>query len=360
MKNKRIIASLVAALSSFASSLAVGSGNGGNVKIISKGGQANINSKLGDNKLDAPSRNKSRKSSGNKNFLGKKRPRSEGSTSPSGDRHGSKDKNSANGKQDKKPSKNSGAIGASKSLTGNKPVSLKSNLGKSPKSNTIIPNVPNGVTYGAGGVAGTTLTAGGIELVANMGLHRSIIDKIRNGITIQGVIDHIEKNLTFTTQEVEVNNQKKNVGLLVLDLKNGYKMYVNAYITLSKLNRISFGSRAYFIPVESGLTSEPYKCMLNGIVKPYDDLVCECENDISAKENIQSDNWSYAFECAWKLAYKLFDESENKKDELKNSVFYGVVFSEKQLGYLKKEIEKNIKILINAKDASVLRFKRSN
>ncbi len=36
MKNKRIVASLVAALSSFASSMAVG--NGGNVKTISKGG----------------------------------------------------------------------------------------------------------------------------------------------------------------------------------------------------------------------------------------------------------------------------------------------------------------------------------
>lgn len=36
MKNKRIIASLVAALSSFASSMAAG--NGGNVKIMSRGG----------------------------------------------------------------------------------------------------------------------------------------------------------------------------------------------------------------------------------------------------------------------------------------------------------------------------------
>ncbi len=322
------------------------------LKQYQKGGQANINSKLDGNKLSVPSGNKSRKSSGNKNFLGKKRPRSEGSTSPSGDRHGSKDKNSANSKQGKKPGKNSGAIGTSKSLTGNKPVSLESNLGKSPKSNTIIPRVPNGVTYGAGGVAGTALTAGGIELVANKRFHRSIIDKIRYGITVQGVIDYFEKNTRFVTKKVD----GQDVALLELDLKNNKKMFVHAYaVPYNNMpEKFSVEHKAFFKDGDENVQSSNLKagtCFLTQY--KYDSLAGYGELKDAFDQPL-----SFVVDYTNALCQLTYSNTE---DDLKGSVFEGLDFNE-EYGYLQAAIKPHIeklvsKLKIDYPDLKVVKFK---
>ncbi len=342
MKNKRIVASLVAALSSFASSMAVG--NEGNVESISMWGQANINSKLDGNKLSVPSGNKSRKSSGNKNFLGKKRPRSEGSTSPSGDRHGSKDKNSANGKQDKKPSKNSGAIGASKSLTGNKPVSLKSNLGKSPKSNTIIPNVPNGVTYGVGVpvLVGGAVTAG-VAILSKV-FKRSIFDKIKYGITVQGAIDYFKNNTQFVTEKVD----GQEIALLELDLKNGKKMFVRTYI---------YGTSVYYDWIDWILITEELKSSPGKHDLGLGSYLVEWFEGFEPCANYNSDGEKSQIVDAY--VYALVNLFGNTSSE--NSEFEKVTFSWDQICYIKSEIRSHIeehfnKLVGSNLDLKILRF----
>lgn len=333
MKSKRIVLILTAVLSSFASSLAAG----GNVN--SKSGK----SQSGTSKSSAsPEGNQKMKSGGDKKFLGKKRARNrdDGLASSKGRAPGREKFAKENGELDKKL----GPKSVPKDFNKNRaPVSSNQ---VSPVKKTLIPHVPDPATCAVGAIVGTGILGTVAETIANEGFHRSGIDKLRFGTTVQGVIDYLTTpgNLQIVAKKVN----SSGVCLLQVKLTDNRYMYVSTYVQGSILYKSLFRQ-----DIDGILVGDlyPFEGRLEKLVDCNDKEISDFSQNNSDGEAVIE-----------MLISGLLDLCRGYYDvgTTRGSIFEGVEFSKRGCEYIKSVIKPYIKKLFNDasdKDLKILKFK---
>lgn len=218
---------------------------------------------------------------------------------------------------------------------------------------TIIPNVPNGVTYGVGiPVTGLGAVAIGATVSSKV-FKRSIIDKIKYGITVQGVVDYFKKNTRFVNKQID----NKTIALLELDLGNNKKMFVHAYAEPSIVSGMTDDYKLIFADSIESL-------QVGDLKLPKDISQSSLQYDGTASYGECKNHFSNSLSFVDDYALGLCDLMRYDQSDLENSVFKGIDFSDDEVNYIKEAIEPHIKKLVSDlkngnPDLQVVKFKKS-
>ncbi len=201
---------------------------------------------------------------------------------------------------------------------------------------TLIPHVPDSLTYTFGTTVGVGVSTGSAELIADKIFHRSVIDKIRYGITARGLVDYFKTpgNLEFVTKKVGDDN----ICLLQVKLSEGKCAYINAYSTnqgRTWSRKIIWKAELQQVDVknlEGGHGGLSTGLVANGVVN-YD---AACVLSIGGMPAV-----------VYRYAYGLTDLLYGiNSDGVKGTMFEGLKFSDKDIGYIESEMAPYIDILL--------------
>lgn len=198
---------------------------------------------------------------------------------------------------------------------------------------TLIPHVPDSLTYTLGTTVGVGVSAGSAELIADKIFHRSVIDKIRYGITARGLVDYFKTpgNLQFVTRKI---NDASNCLLQVKLSENKY-MYLNVYFVNDRFFHVPLYKEKLSDVTIQDLT-EGYKFYQG--VSSFDCVLESLGSESSVKSSI-------VMECVQGL-YELCGGSY--KNEVKGTMFEGLKFSKKDLEYIESEMQPYVEKLSNS------------